>query len=78
MKNKLPPKKIDIRPFEKDIAPSIDVLVKLLERDDYPKWAIGRYLYGIQEWQVAGMSYPEVIGWALFPESINNYCEGED
>jgi hypothetical protein len=77
MNNNLPPRDVNTHPSEVAIEPSIFVLVKLEKRNGYPEWSIGRYFYSINDWSVTGMSSPRVVGWALFPEEVNVYCEEE-
>lgn len=57
----------DLKEYERDASPSVDVLVKI---KGYPSKAIGRYIHGIDEWQVDGWSgHPIILEWWYLPEN---------
>jgi hypothetical protein len=65
----LPPLRDDLRDFENQAGISVDVLVKVKR---YQNIAIGRYFYGLSEWQINGAcgyyASEEIEEWWLMPE----------
>jgi hypothetical protein len=65
----LPPLRPDLRDFEKQAGISVDVLVKV---KSFSNIVIGRYLYGLSNWQVNGVcgyhTPEEVEEWWPMPE----------
>jgi hypothetical protein len=64
---KLPEIRKDLREFEKQAGISVYVIVRVKGFKDHN---IGRYLHGLEEWQVYGHGGepPEVIEWWPLPE----------
>lgn len=63
---KLPEKRDDLKDFEKAAGLSVDVIVSV---KDFRCLYIGRYIYGIKQWQVNNWSgYHVIIEWWPLPE----------
>ena len=64
----LPPVRTDLHEFEKLAQLSVDVLVKV---KNHAGFFLGRYIHGLEEWQVNNMGgdAPNVVEWWPLPEN---------